>query len=104
MIKIIVSIRDNVAEIFNDPRVEINVQSAIRAFTETIKDHPHKDDFTMYQIGAMDTNTGDILANEPIKLITGMDVKTNNVSSITPEMQIEDLAKHELLKKQSGDK
>lgn len=89
MLKIIVSIRDNVAEIFNDPRVEINTASAIRAFNETLKDHPHKNDFTMYQIGVMNTDNGEVLGNDPTKIASGLDIQV--AESITPEMQQNDL-------------
>lgn len=85
MIKIIVTIRDEVAEIFNDPRVEINAASAIRSFAETVKDHPHKNDFSLYQLGAMDDNNGEIISNNPLKLYSGFDVEKEENKDI-PEM------------------
>ena len=92
MLKIIVSVKDVIADIFNDPRSEINAASAIRAFEHSVKESPHKDDYSLYQIGTMDTCNGTITANEPVRLCTGHDVKINNVTDI-PDM----------LQKQSGE-
>jgi hypothetical protein len=75
MKKVIISVKDNVAEVFNDARVEINVASAIRSFTASVKDIPHKDDFTLYVIGEMDTNNGTIKPCEPVRVYSGSDVK-----------------------------
>lgn len=101
MQKIIVVVKDNVAETFHDTRNEINVASAIRAFTHSVQESPNKDDYSLYQVGIFDTDSGNIKPNEPIRLYTGHEVK-NKVSSITMEQQIEDLEKMEMLKKQSG--
>lgn len=101
MLKIVISVKDTVAEFFNDPRVELNAASAIRSFTVSVKETPHKDDFALYQVGVFDTETGLIKPNDPIRLFTGHDVKLDNVSSISMEQQVDDLAKHEMLKKQA---
>lgn len=98
MLKIVISVKDTIADIFNDPRVEINAASAIRSFTASVKESPHKDDFALYQIGIFDTSDGSIKPNDPVRLFTGHDVKPT-ISSITPEMQEEDLEFH---KQQSG--
>lgn len=87
MLKIIVSVKDNVAEIFNDPRVELNAATAIRAFTHSIQDSPHKDDFSLYQIGTFDTLNGAVKENEPIRLYSGHDVKDGNVVDIKKSHQ-----------------
>ena len=78
MLKVIVCIKDNVAEMFNDPRAEINTASAIRSFTQSIQESPHKDDFSLYQIGTFNTNNGVVEHNEPLKIYSGHDVKTDN--------------------------
>jgi len=79
MQKVIISVKDTVAEIFNDPRVEINAASAIRAFTNSIQDNKNKDDFTLYIIGEFDTQNGEVKGCEPVKIYSGHDVKTNNI-------------------------
>ena len=43
MLKILISVKDTVAEIFNDPRAEINTASAIRSFSMSVSKSPHKD-------------------------------------------------------------
>ena len=91
MLKIIISVKDTISEIFNDPRVEVNTASAIRAFTQTIKDSPHKDDFVLYQVGTFNTQNGEVQKGEPIKIHSGHDVKVDNVTELP-----------ETLKKQSG--
>ena len=85
MLKILISVKDNIAEIFNDPRAEINVPSAIRSFSMSVSDSPHKDDFTLYQIGTFDTNNGNVEFHEPIRIYSGHDVKVDNVTEITKE-------------------
>lgn len=87
MLKVIVSVKDNVAEMFHDPRTEVNTASAIRAFSQSIEESPHKDDYSLYQIGTMDTNTGDIIPNEPLRIYTGHDVKIKNVTQITEKKE-----------------
>lgn len=91
MLKIIISVKDTVSEIFNDPRVEVNTASAIRAFTQSLKDTTHKDDFVLYQVGTFNTQNGEVTKGEPIKIHSGHDIKTDNVTEIP-----------EILKKQSG--
>jgi len=77
MKKVIISVKDTVAEIFNDPRVEINTASAIRAFTHSIEDNKNKDDFTMYLLGEFDPINGEIKPCDPVKIYTGHDVSAN---------------------------
>lgn len=75
MEKIIVSVGDNVANVFNDPMVAVNVASAIRSFVDGVVEHKHKDDFVLYKVGVFDTTTGEITANTPVKLITGIEIQ-----------------------------
>ena len=75
---IIVSVRDNVAEIFNKPHTEINVASAIRSFTLSLKDEPQRGDYTMYKIGELDQNTGIITPEvTPVQLMSGFELKAD---------------------------
>ena len=92
MIKIIVSIYDKTAELFNDPRQEVNTASAIRAFEDTVKEHPHKNDFVLYQLGAFDSCKGTILPNEPLKICSGFELSNS--------AEVIDMPDH--LKQQSG--
>jgi len=82
MLKVIISVKDTVAEIFNDPRVEINAASAIRAFTNSIEDNKNKDDFTLYIIGEFDTQNGEVQPCDPVKIYSGHDV----LLSVTEEV------------------
>lgn len=80
MIKVLVSVKDEIAEVFNDPRAEINAASAIRAFSHSVKESPNKDDFTLYIVGEIDTRNGVINGNKdnegkyPIRIYSGHDV------------------------------
>jgi len=74
MKKVVISVKDTVAEIFNDPRVELNTASAIRAFTHSIEDNKNKDDFVMYMLGEFDPINGEITPCEPVKIYSGHDV------------------------------
>jgi hypothetical protein len=84
MKKVIVTVKDTVAEIFNDCRVEINAASAIRAFSQGVKDSPHKDDYSLYIIGEMDMDTGVITPCEPMRIHSGHDVK-KQIDAVTPD-------------------
>lgn len=75
MLKTIIALKDTVAETFLDPRTEINTASAMRTFRQSVQDHPNKDDFALYQIGMFDTDKGEILACEPIRIMSGHEVK-----------------------------
>ena len=72
MKKVIISVKDTVAEIFNDTRVEINTASAIRAFTHSIEDNKNKDDFTMYLLGEFNPLNGEITHANRSKYIQAM--------------------------------
>jgi len=74
MKKVIISVKDTIAEVFNDPRVEINTGSAIRAFSQSIEGNRNKDDFVMYLIGEFDTQTGEVIPSEPVRIYSGHDV------------------------------
>ena len=93
MFKNLYAIFDTVAEVYNNPFTDINNQSAIRAFSTSVKEQPHKNDYVLYHIGAFDDNSGLITADKnPVRLYSGIEVKTDNVTEL-PEM----------LKKQSGE-
>ena len=96
------SVYDTVACVFNKPFTEHNDESAIRAFKATAADQPHIGDYALYHLGEYDDNNGVITpVTAPTRIISGLDIKAK-MSSITPEQQVLDLAKHEALKKQSG--
>ena len=80
------TIYDTVSEVFNKPFADINDASAIRAFSESVKDQPHKNDYILYHIGGFDDNSGMITCDKaPLKLKTGFEVKADNVVEM-PEM------------------
>ena len=91
------TIFDTVTEVFNKPFTEVNDASAIRAFTNSIEEAKNKNEYELYHIGAYNDNNGQLEGNlNPVKIKTGFEVK--RATSITPEMQLADLAKHENLK------
>jgi len=83
MKKVIISVKDTVAEVFNDPRVEVNAGSAIRAFTNSIQGNKNKDDFTLYIVGEFDTQNGEVEPCDPVKIYSGHDVKTEEIYSMS---------------------
>lgn len=77
------SIFDTLSEIFHKPFTEINNASATRAFNESIKENPNKNDFVLYHIGAYDDNSGTIIANSnPVKVTSGIECKTAEVTEL----------------------
>jgi hypothetical protein len=82
MKKVMVCVKDTVSEIFHDIRCEVNTASAIRSFSQSLADTPHKDDYQLYLVGEQDQNNGQIEPCDPVRIYSGHDVKTNNVTSI----------------------
>lgn len=86
------SIYDSIAEVFNKPFLQPNDASAIRAFTESASEQVHIKDYALYCLGEFNDNNGSIVPQTtPVKIYSGLDIKMG--SSITPEMQQEDVAK-----------
>lgn len=70
---------DSVAEIFNKPYTEVNDATACRAFSTSIQDNAHKNDYALYKLADYDDATGEITPLKvPVKLTTGFDLKTND--------------------------
>ena len=86
----IYSIYDTIAKIFNKPFREYNDESAKRSFKTASQDQPNRSDYNLYHLGYYDDNTGEIIPVDPLKIYSGLELKPT-VSSITPEMQLQDL-------------
>ena len=85
----IYSIRDNVAEVFNKPFFDHNNATAIRSFTASIQDQPHKDDYSLYLIGCFDDSNGDIQRyKEPTRILSGLDVKRPEENNLLADQAI----------------
>lgn len=56
---IIISIRDNVTELFHNLVLSNNEADAIRSFY-ALKDEPNYKDFTLWKMGDYDMHTGEI--------------------------------------------
>jgi hypothetical protein len=79
MKKQIYSVYDKVAEMFSNLHVEINEASAIRAFQESFKDNPNKNDYEIYFLGEYTDHNGTIEGVAPRKIYSGLDINVNNV-------------------------
>jgi hypothetical protein len=73
--KILVGLRDNVAECFTNFFYEKNSGTAIRAFSESVKDSPHKDDYSIWLLGEVNEQDGSVSSFEPTRIFSGLDVK-----------------------------
>lgn len=82
MKKYIYSVRDNLAECFSRTIDEINDQTAIRAFINSFKDNPNKNDYSFYRIGEWNDATGQITVVEPQKIYSGFDIKLDNITEL----------------------
>jgi hypothetical protein len=84
MKKAMVCVKDTVSELFLDIRCEVNTASAIRSFTASLQDSPHKDDYQLYLVGYQNQNNGLIEPCDPVRIYSGHDVKikTNNLTNI----------------------
>ena len=77
---------DKVSHVFNPPIQEVNDASAIRAFIQSVKDSPHKNDYELWKLGEFDNNDGQIYPGikdsqtSPVKLYTGLDILDTEVT------------------------
>ena len=83
MKKTIVAVYDKASKSYGQPIFAPAIGVAIRSFTDEVNNkyetnqmYHHPDDFTMYDFGVFDDNTGAFeLHPEPVKLITAKDAK-----------------------------
>jgi hypothetical protein len=72
----IMTIRDNVTEVFNKPYYSLNNADGIRAFVNSLRGNPNKNDYTLYRCGEFDEENGvHYLEDTPVKIYTGLDIK-----------------------------
>lgn len=69
------AIYDKTAEMFLDPRAEVNNATAIRGFSQGVADVPHKNDLELWHVGDYDVNNGSITPCQN-KIYTGFDVQS----------------------------
>lgn len=74
MLMLTFSIYDIKSEVYSKPFYDTTIGAAIRNFNDAAQDpqttfNKHPEDFTLYQIGTFDDNTGNISAlPEPVEL------------------------------------
>lgn len=78
-IKVLVSLRDMVAEAFHAPICTVNVPSALRSLADGIQNDPaikaHPADFVLFRLGTFDESSGLIsLESSPVRLASAMDL------------------------------
>lgn len=74
----IYSVYDTVARVFNKPFTEINDGTAIRVFTQSVKENENKNDYTLYHLGEYFDHNGSIdPIKDPVKIYSGFDVNDN---------------------------
>lgn len=87
MKKNIYSIFDTVAETFNQPFPSLNNATAIRDFETSVVNEQHKNDYALYYLGTYDQDNGKLEGPEnPVRLITGLDIKTD-VTNVPVSLQ-----------------
>jgi hypothetical protein len=83
MKKCIIAVHDQASKAYGQPIFAPAIGVAIRSFTDEVNNnhehnqmYKHPSDFTLFDLGLYDDNTGEfLLHNQPIKLITAMDAK-----------------------------
>lgn len=68
------SIYDKVACVFNKPFTELNNQTAIRSFDQSLKDNPHIKDYELYKLAEYSDHNGEIDPVPIAKIRTGLDL------------------------------
>lgn len=82
MILLAFAIRDNKAEAFNTPFFAPTRGLAVRSFQEAVNDPAspfakYPDDFTLFQVGSFDDNTGRLSAEDiPAVVISAIELQT----------------------------
>lgn len=80
MKKLMYSVRDDVAEVFQQPFCSINDSTAKRDYIDGVAESPHKNDLTLYALGDYNDATGVITVfATPKRIMTGFEVKTETV-------------------------
>lgn len=73
------SVFDTIAQVFKQVITSHNDGTAQRDFCEAFKDHPHKNDYTLYRIGEFTDHDGVIKSLEnPIKIQSGFEIGKEN--------------------------
>lgn len=80
MIQLLISVKDTAARTFMQPAFVPTTAVGQRSFSEAINDskhdfHKYPTDFELYEIGAFDTETGELTSlDEPRLIVRGKDV------------------------------
>lgn len=77
------SVFDSKATSFGNPFSDQQPASAIRNFSDAVNDdsnpnnmwHKHPEDFSLFQIGQFDTDTGELIPSLPKSLVTASSMK-----------------------------
>lgn len=85
MIYKIVSIRDRAADTFIVPSFVSSIGAATRSFGDEINRkaennqiNTHPEDFDLYEVGAFDDETGEVMPTKPRQIAIGKDLKVTN--------------------------
>ena len=74
MMQMIFTVLDMAAKRFTEPFFAANEEVALRSFKEAVNSEGHPfskfpEDYALYKIGEWDNESGDIAAEEPVKLV-----------------------------------
>jgi len=83
------AIHDKVAHIFNKPFTEVNNNTAIRVFEESISDSAHITDFNLYHVGTYDDQNGGIVQKEVINIRHGLDVAAKLLANVPASLKLQ---------------
>jgi len=78
------SIYDTIADVFNKPFTAHNDKDAMRAFTQSFEQggKANKEEYVLYKIGAFNDSNGELNATVPLKVMSGLDIKSKQDMSI----------------------
>lgn len=88
MIQKMFSVRDSKAQAFLQPFFSSANGSALRAMADAVADHStsfskHPEDYILYEVGAFDDQTGELVAVTPIRMLAC----ASDFVSVTPVTQ-----------------
>jgi len=79
MKKLMYCVRDDLAEVFQNPFCSINDGTAKRDFIDGVTKQPQKNDLTLYAVGSYDDSSGLITPlQSPTRIMSGLEVPDND--------------------------
>lgn len=94
MIMVFYSVFDSKTASFASPFVDQSDGSAIRGFSDAVNDgsnprnmwYTHPEDFSLFRIGSFDTQSGELISERAVNLVTASALKSARSVPVSPDL------------------